>query len=158
MHRQRRAVGLQHPGHRGGCKRADYTFQEDGKVGGFQSDYNIQGTGQTRDEREIVVEQFYIGDRDERAAEECSSSDDDDDTMEQMRSALKDLAARAGWGEVKIPVRRARRGGWQGSAYFSKIAHDAVVIGERAGTRKEALDNVLTSTSRWAVSIVNKKA
>jgi hypothetical protein len=116
----------------------------------------------------VEAEHYYIGEsvEDQRALDDDDSADDSDDgdsssasddsTLEQMRVTIQDLAIRVGWGQAKFPVRRVRRGVWQGSAYFSDLSRDAVVIGERASTRKEALHSVLTHASQWVVSI-NKR-
>ncbi len=107
----------------------------------------------------VEAEHYYIGEsvEDQRELDDDDSDDgdsssaSDDSTLEQMRVTIQ-----VGWGQAKFPVRRVRRGFWQGSAYFSALSRDAVVIGERASTRKEALHSVLTHASQWVVSI-NKR-
>jgi hypothetical protein len=102
-------------------------------------------------ECEIEAEHYYIG-------SECAYDDDDDgsasedeDVASNKRDILVQLATACGWGEVKLHVRHARRrgNGWQGCATFTSLAE--TVTGVRAGTKQEALQNVLDRACRWAV-------
>jgi hypothetical protein len=125
-----------------------------GEIGNEESGTIGNEASTSAPECEIEAEQYYIGsesaygDDDDDDVDDYASEDEDGATVK--RGILVQLASSCGWGDVKFHVRRARRGnGWQGCANFTSLAE--TVTGVRAGTKKEAMQNVLDRACRWAV-------